>query len=1316
MRWQTEILTSSSCEQLSAYWHKQLGGELPLLDLPLDKLRPSVQTYRGATHIIKLDEELLQRLRQFSESEKTSLYRIFLAAFFVLFYRLSGQEDILVGCPVAGRSGREEFEGIVGYFTDPVVLRANLEGNPTFKEFLAQVRRTVSEAKEHQDYPFPLLVKELAPERDPARPPLFQVSFTWQKHRWYENAPKSSLVMLPYLIEGHQRGAAFDLDLAIIETGSEFHFCWQYNTDLFEATTVERIAGNYRTLLLSILTNPEQSISALPLLTEAEQYQFLVEWNNTTKAYSLAQGIHQLFEEQVRKTPDALAVLYEDEQLTYTELNAKANQLAHYLRTLGVGPDVLVGICVERSPLMLIGLLAILKAGGAYVPLDPAYPAERLAYMLSDSQAQVLLTQQQLVDSLPNTPAKIIGLDRDWKFIATYSQNNPQTQVKPDNLAYVIYTSGSTGKPKGVMVEHRSLVNFTQSAADKYGMSNKDRILQAASISFDSAGEEIYPCLTCGATLVLRTAEMLTSVSTFLHKCREWNLTVLILVTAYWQQLTSELATTNQTLPPSVRLFATGGEKWLPEQLKLWQKCMDDRGRVYNSAVPIVLMNGYGPTEATIFTTLYNLSQLFIENIRSQQVIGKAISNVQIYILDNYLQPVPIGVPGELHIGGAGLARGYLNRPDLTEAKFIPHPFNTSERLYKTGDLVRYLPDSNIEFLGRIDNQVKIRGFRIELEEIETVLIAHPQVSGAVVIDSDDIPGNKRLVAYVVTRSKSEIKNQLRSFLKQKLPDYMIPSAFVILDALPLTPNGKVDRRSLPKPDTARHELATDLVAPRTESEEILAKIWRKVLHLEQVGIHDNFFELGGDSILSIQIIFKAKQAGLQLTAKQIFQHQTIAELAAVTNFTQTVTAEQGLVSGTSPLTPIQRWFFAQNLPEPHHFNQSLLLEVPPQLEPSLLSAAVQQLLVHHDALRLRFVQSDSGWEQINATPGDTIPFCYVDLSTIPEAEQPPAIAATATSLQVSLDITSGPIMRVALFALGTDKPSRLLIVIHHLAVDGVSWRILLEDLETAYQQVSRGEKIQLRPKTTSFKHWAEKLTAYAQSDTAKQELNYWQSISRKHITRLPVDYVLGANTVASTRIVSVSLSVEDTRTLLQEIPKAYKTQINDILLTALVQAFTKWTGGNSVLLNFEGHGREDLFDDVDLSRTVGWFTTIFPVLLELKAADNLGDAIQSIKEQLRAVPKRGMGYGVLRYLSGDADITSQLSAKPQPEVSFNYLGQFDWGTQANSFCKIAPESVGAEHSQEEICDHLLDINGLVTEGQLKLDWTYSENFTNVAQ
>ncbi|MEH1869859.1 MAG: amino acid adenylation domain-containing protein [Nostoc sp.] len=896
--WQTKMLASSQGEQISAYWQQKLVGELPILDLPVDKLRPSVQTYCGATQIIKLDEELLQRLRKLSESEKTSLYRIFLAAFFVLFYRLSGQEDILVGCPVAGRSGREEFEGIVGYFTDPVVLRANLAGNPTFKEFIAQVSRIVSEAKKNQDYPFPLLVKQLALNQDPSRSPVFQVSLTWQKHGWYDNAEKSSLVMSPYLIEGHQRGAAFDIDLAIIEAGSEFDFCWQYNTNLFDAATVERIAGNYQTLLLSILTNPEQNISALALLTEAEKHQLLVEWNNTTKEYLLDKCIHQLFEEQVERNPDAVAVVYEDEQLTYRELNARANQLAHYLQKLGVVPEVLVGICVERSPLMIIGLWGILKAGGAYLPLDPAYPSDRLAYMLNDSQAQVLLTQRQLVDSIPNTSVQVICLDTDWELIDTRSEKNPQTEVKTNNLAYVIYTSGSTGKPKGVMIEHRSLVNFIQSLKDEYGIRESDRVLQFVSISFDGAAEEIYPCLTCGATLVLRTAEMLSSVSTFLQKCWEWKLTVLPLVTAYWNQLTSELATTNQTLPTSVRLLCIGGETWLPEKLKLWQKCMDERSRLHNLKEPPLLMNGYGPTEATGLATIYNLSKLVIDDTRPQQLIGKVLGNVQIYILDRYLQPVPIGVAGELHIGGVGLARGYLNRPDLTAAKFITHPFNKLERLsyevphlgetprpdfalYKTGDLARYLPDGNIEFLGRIDNQVKVRGFRIELGEIETVLITHPQVSEAVVIDSDDIPGSKRLVAYVVTRSKPEIKNQLRSFLKQKLPDYMVPSAFVVLDALPLTPNGKVDRRGLPKPDQTRPNVEANYVAPQSDAERSIAAVWQEVLHLESIGIYDNFFEIGGHSLLATQVISRLRKVfQMDLSLRTLFEAPTISSLA----------------------------------------------------------------------------------------------------------------------------------------------------------------------------------------------------------------------------------------------------------------------------------------------------------------------------------------------------------------------------------------------------------------------------------------------------
>jgi amino acid adenylation domain-containing protein/non-ribosomal peptide synthase protein (TIGR01720 family) len=938
--------------------------------------------------------------------------------------------------------------------------------------------------------------------------------------------------------------------------------------------------------------------------------------------------------------------------------------------------------------------------------------------MLSDSQVKVLLTQEKFASSLPVSAARVIYLDSDWPNIDAHSEENPITEVKASNLAYVIYTSGSTGSPKGVMIEHRSIVNFTSEARAIYNITQSDRVLQFASIAFDGAVVEIFPCLSAGGTLVLRTDDMLLSGSTFVRRCREWKVTIMDWPTSHWHQVMVELAAAQQTLPESLRVVSVGGEAVKPETLKLWQRCV--KGLVN----PPQLLNGYGPTETTVVATYHDLSEFIANNPAASCVpIGTSIGNVTTYVLDHHLQIVPIGVPGELHIGGIGLARGYLGRKEATAEKFIPNPFSNepSARLYKTGDLARYNRDGSIEFLGRIDNQVKIRGFRIELGEIEAVLTTHPEVREAVVIVHEDSPGHKRLVAYVVAREQSSIKNQLRDFLKQKLPNYMVPSAFLILDALPLTPNGKVDRRALKAPDIARQELETDLVVPRTESEEILAQIWREVLHQEQVGIHDNFFELGGDSILSLQIIFKANLAGFQLSVKQLFEHQTIAELAGnaiapSADFwrriaTQTVRAEQGLVSGLLPLTPIQRWFFEQNLPEPHHFNQSFLLEVPPTLDPALLPGVVQQLLVHHDALRLRFVQSGSDWEQINATPDDTIPFSQVNLSAIPDAEQKAAIVATAASLQASLNLSSGPIVRVAFFTLGTDKPSRLLIIIHHLAVDGVSWRILLEDLFSAYQQLSRGEAIVLPPKTTSFKDWAVKLASYARVASVKKELTYWQSISRTQITRLPVDKAFSANTVASARKVSVSLSPEETRALLQEVPKVYKTQINDILLTALVQVLSKWTGSNCVLFDLEGHGREELFDDVDLSRTVGWFTTTFPVLLELKATDNLGDVIKSIKEQLGAVPNRGIGYGVLRYLSGDAEITSLLSALPQAEVIFNYLGQFDWGMQENSFFKLAPESVGSKHSKLGSYSHLLDINGLVVESQLQLHWTYSENF-----
>jgi amino acid adenylation domain-containing protein/non-ribosomal peptide synthase protein (TIGR01720 family) len=917
--------------------------------------------------------------------------------------------------------------------------------------------------------------------------------------------------------------------------------------------------------------------------------------------------------------------------------------------------------------------------------------------MLEDSQVQILLTQQRLVDGLPEHKAKVVCLDRDWIIIAQEGTENPTSNVTPDNLTYVIYTSGSTGRPKGVSVIHQGVVRLVKEA-NYANLSAEEVFLQLAPISFDASTFEIWGCLLNGARLVVMPPHT-PSLQELGQALRRYQVTTLWLTAGLFHLIVDErLEDLKQ-----VRQLLAGGDVLSIKHVK----------KVLQEIKGLRLINGYGPTENTTFTCCYPITEPSFLGISVP--IGRPIANTQVYLLDAQLQPVPIGVPGELYIGGDGLARGYLNHPDLSAQKFIPHPLSNEPeaRLYKTGDLARYLPDGNIQFLGRLDDQVKIRGFRIELGEIEAVLGQHQAVDEAVVVVREDVPGNKRLVAYVVVnQSPAPSIQELHHFLKQQLPDYMVPSALVLLEGLPLTPNGKVDRRALPAPEMNRPEWSGALVSPRTRVEEQLAGIWTDVLGLEQVGIHDNFFEVGGDSILSIQIVARANQVGLKLTPKQLFQHQTIAELAQVAGTAQVNQAEQGLVTGEVLLTPIQRWFFEQELPQPHHWNQAMLLEVRQPLDVVVLQRAVQQLLVHHDALRLRFVRQPDGWQQVNALPDQTLPVTRVDLSALPKAEQTAAIEAAATELQASLSLESGPIVRVALFDLGSNQPNRLLFVIHHLAVDGVSWRILLEDLQTGYQQLSRQEAMKLPPKTTSFQNWAQCLSEYAQSPALEQELDYWLDSSRSAVAPLPVDYPAGkdAKTVTSACNVSVYLSAEETRALLQEVPKAYHTQINDVLLTALVQTFAQWSGTRCLLVDLEGHGREEILEAVDLSRTVGWFTTIFPVLLELQKADAPGEALKSVKEQLRRIPHRGIGYGLLRYLKEDGAITEKLRSLPQAEVSFNYLGQFDQVVSPDALFQLAKESTGPEHSHLGSRSHLLDVNAFVAGGQLQLGWTYSSN------
>ncbi|MFO1432620.1 MAG: amino acid adenylation domain-containing protein [Candidatus Competibacteraceae bacterium] len=875
--WQRDWLTGPVLEEQLAYWKRQLAAVPALLTLPTDYPRPAVQSYRGARHAFTLAKALTDHLKQLSQTTGATLFMTLEAALAVLLARYAGQDDILIGTPIANRQ-RLELAPLIGFFVNTLVLRNDLSGNPTFRQLLGKVRRMALDAYRYQELPFERLVAALQPPRSLSHNPLFQVLFSLQA--------KAEPIALPGLtttaMDVGAPAAKFDLTLIMEITDEGLIGWWEYSTDLFEAATIERMTGHFQTLLEGISADPETPITQLPLLTEAERRQLLVEWNNTaTEAPPTAHHcFHHLFEEQVERNPDTVAVVFvpagqgKPQQLSYQELNGRANQLAHYLIQQSVGPDVLVGLCVDRSVEMLVGLLGILKAGGAYVPLDPAYPSERLAFMLADARISLLLTQGKLLAQLPEYSGQCLCLDSDWPVMGAESSENPKVAIEPENLAYVIYTSGSTGTPKGVLLEQRGLHNVCEAHRRVFKLGPADHVLQFSSLSFDAATSEICMALCAGATLYVGSLERLAPGEPLKQFLKEQKISVVTVTP-------STLAAVPVTSLPDLHTIAVGGEACSMELVQRWSE-----GRPF--------FNLYGPTEATIWTTVMRCL-----TPTQTPPIGRPIDNVQTYILDSHLQPVPMGVTGELYIGGIQVARGYLNRPELTRERFIPNPFSEG-RLYKTGDLCRYRPDGNIEFLGRIDHQVKIRGFRIELGEIEALLNQHPRVHEAVVLAREDIiaPG-KQLVAYFVPEHGEETSRQgnggkpsvlsshlfilpseLRAYLFGKLPGYMIPTAFVQLEAMPQTPNGKIDRRALPAP-TARAHLETDYVMPRSDVERRIVAVWQTVLQQEKVGIHDNFFDLGGNSLLAIQVHSQLQKILEQdITITDLFQYPTVDALA----------------------------------------------------------------------------------------------------------------------------------------------------------------------------------------------------------------------------------------------------------------------------------------------------------------------------------------------------------------------------------------------------------------------------------------------------
>ncbi len=885
-RRQAELLRGKEFEEQLVYWKRQLQGMPPTLDLPASRRRPQESTFQGAAEVAEFGRELFEALRVLGECEGVDLFVTLLAAFQVLLLRHSGRGDFAVGSPVAGRR-RPDFAGLIGRFANNLVFRADLSGDPSFRELLRRVREVAVQAEAHQDVPFEKLVEELHPERTLSYPPLFQVVMTLRQN----SATPLRLTGLSVTpLATPRQIARYELALCFGSEGRDAWASLQYKTELFEPRTIRRLLAHLEVLLRGVVEDPNRRLSQLPLMAPGGRRQVLEAWNQTAVEYGDGVTVTRLFTEQAERTPDAVAVEFRGRSLTYRELNRRSNRVARYLRGIGVGPEALVGLAVRRSLDMVAALLGVLKAGGAYAPLDPAYPAERLGQMIRDSGATVLLADRDAAAGLPRTSTRTLFLDDLSKEIEAESGEALPADVTAQNLAYVIYTSGSTGEPKGVEIEHGSLANYIQYTADLFALRPGDRVLQFASLSFDVAAEEIFATLARGAALVLRTEEMIASVAGFLAACRDWQITVLDLPTSYWHELAAGAIAEGLRLPESLRLVIIGGEKALPERLAQWQK-IAGAGRVR-------LLNGYGPSEATIAATFWEAGGQVPSNL-ARVPIGRPVANTRLYVLDERLEPVPIGVVGELYIGGAGLARAYRNRPDLTAEAFVPDPFRANERLYRTGDRVRYQPGGDLEFMGRVDGQIKLRGFRIEPGDVEAALCSHPAVREAVVVLRGDEP-HQRLVAYfVANQDGAPAAADLRALLKKTLPEFMIPSKFIALARLPLTSSGKVNRQALPEADTGSG-VEREYVAPEDILEIKLAGLWEQVLNVERVGTRDDFFELGGHSLLAVRMLSQIEKAfDRQLPLTVIFDAPTVGQLAALLR-------KEGWSPSWSSLVPLQ--------------------------------------------------------------------------------------------------------------------------------------------------------------------------------------------------------------------------------------------------------------------------------------------------------------------------------------------------------------------------------------------------------------------------
>jgi len=1221
-QWQNVFLKSEQMQGQEQYWLERFSDELPVLNLPLDYTRPSVQEFAGDSTRFVIGEDLTEKLRKIARGSGTTMYMVLLSAVNILLSKYSGLEDIIVGSPIAGRP-HADLEGIMGMFVNTLVMRSNPAGDKTYLEHLREVKETALQAYENQDYQFEELIDKLDLSRDLSRNPLFDVMFVLQNMEASEFELEGLKLSRYNSVQGASK---FDLTFSVVEAGNEITMSVEYATSLFKAETIERMSLHLQNLLGAIAEDREILLGDIDILSESERNQLMYEFNNTYADYPRDKAIHELFEEQVLRTPDNIALVFGDDSMTYSELNAKSNQLAHMLRRKGVQPDSIVGIMVERSFEMIIGIMGILKAGGAYLPIDPEYPVERIQFMLEDSNTEILLSQSWFKDTFVFDGERI-DLDDTGLYVGE-STNLTKINTSGD-LAYVIYTSGSTGMPKGVMVEHQSIVNRLIWAQNEYPLVEGDVILQKTTYAFDYSIWELL--WWTGASICLLEPGKEKEPEAMIRTIEKHHVTAMHFVPSMLSVFLDYVVRGNgvNRIKTLKKVFASG-EALNPVQVKNFYH------EIYK-ANKTDLINLYGPTEAAEVTYFDATADPF----NSIVPIGKPIDNFTIYILGKNNSLLPISIPGELCIGGEGLARGYQNRPELTAEKFVDNPFKPGERMYRTGDLARWLPDGNIEFLGRIDHQVKIRGFRIELGEIESRLLELEQVKEAVVLAKDDDSGDKYLCAYIVSNTELNVSD-IRTSLSATLPDYMIPSYFIRIDSIPLTSNGKVDRRSLPEPEGV---VGTEYIAPRNAEEMALTEAFNAILGIEQVSISDDFFALGGDSIKAIRIISKLRELGYELSVRDLMTCSIVEQISKkIKKVEGELAYNQGEEVGELPLTPVQKWFFTTFESQPNHFNMAIMLKMTERIDTAGLEKVFDALIKHHDVLRTVFRNDTQKLLSSQESKGfELYEYDYRE-SGLSYTEVAKEIETRNNEIQASLNIGTGPLMKIGLFR--TETSVHLMISIHHLVIDGVSWRILMEDIELGYHQYKNGKEIEFSKKTASFKDWAEALTEYSKSSELQREVTYWRQVSKQ----VPEGYVQESLTdLEEVGLLTTTLNSDYTDKLLYHSGKAFKTEINDLLLSSLGIAFHKLSGQKKISINLEGHGREAIHKRVEIDRTVGWFTSIYPVVIE--TYEEIQESIIRTKEMLRKIPNKGLGYGVLKYLAGEK------FGEREAQITFNYLG-----------------------------------------------------------